>query len=87
MTDVRRDPMVDALIWLSEGRPLDESRRRSLLEDGPAFVNRARLGFAVVDRARTPEPLRAFAIDAFGLELIDVSGELELYRPTAAALR
>jgi len=87
ITDVRRDPMVDALIWLSEDRPLDESRRRSLLEDGPAFVSRARLGFVVVDRARTPEPLRAFAIDAFGLELVDVSGEFELHRPAAAALR
>ncbi len=83
MTDVRRDPMVDALIWLSENRPLDDSRQRSLVEDGPAFVQRARLGFVVVDRARTPEPLRTFAIDAFRLELIDAAGEFELYRPTA----
>jgi hypothetical protein len=86
-TDVRRDPMVDVLIWLSEGRPLDASRRRSLVEDGPAFVRRARVGFVVIDGARTPEPLRAFAIDAFRLELIDTSGEFELYRPTAAALQ
>jgi hypothetical protein len=79
--------MVDALIWLSEDRALDESRRRTLIEDGPAFVHRARLGFVVVDRARTPDALRAFAIDAFGLELIDTSGEFELYRPTATALQ
>jgi hypothetical protein len=82
VSDVRRDPMVDALIWLSEDRPLDESRRRSLRDDGAAFVRRARLGFVVVDRARTPEPLRAFAIEVFRLELIDTSGELELYRPS-----
>jgi hypothetical protein len=87
LTDVRRDPMVDALIWLSEGKPLDPSRHRSLVEDGPSFVRRAQLGFVVVDRARAPEALRAFAIDAFDLELIDVSGEFELYRPSTAALQ
>jgi len=87
LSDVRRDPVVDALIWLSEDRPLDHSRRRSLLEDGPAFVRRAQLGFVVVDRARTPDPLRAFAIDAFRLELIDAAGGFELYRPSAAALQ
>ncbi|MBI2186646.1 MAG: hypothetical protein HYU37_05905 [Acidobacteria bacterium] len=83
LTDVRRDPMVDALIWLSEHKPLDHSRRRSLVEDGPAFVRRAHLGFVVVDRARAPDALRAFAIDAFRLERIDASGEFELYRPSA----
>jgi hypothetical protein len=87
LTDVRRDPMVDALIWLSEDRPLDPSRRRSLVEDGAAFVRRAQLGFVVVDRARTPEALRAFAVEAFGLDLIDASGEFELYRPAAGAVR
>jgi hypothetical protein len=81
MTDVRRDPMVDALIWLSENRDVDASRRRALIEGGPAFVERARLGSVVIDRARTPEPLRNFAIDAFRLELIDTSGDFELYRP------
>lgn len=78
--------MVDALIRLSEDRPLDLSHRRSLVEDSPAFVRRAPPGFVVVDRARTPEALRAFAIDAFGLELIEASGEFELYRPAADAL-
>lgn len=86
LTDVRRDPMVDALIWLSEDRPLDPSRRQSLVEDGPRFVRRANLGFVVIDRARAPEALRDFAIRAFDLQLIDTTGEFELYRPAATAL-
>lgn len=85
VADVRRDPMVDALIWLSEGRVLDSSRRQSLLEAGPAFVRHANLGFVVVDRARTPDTLRAFAIEALALELIDNDGAFELYRPAIVA--
>lgn len=81
LTDMRRNPMVDALIWLSEGHPLDDSRRQTLLETAPQFVRDANVGFVVVDRARTPDPLREFALRAFDLQLIDTAGELELYRP------
>jgi len=81
LADVRRDPMVDALLWLSEGRPLDPSRRRTLVEDGPAWAERVRLGFVVVDQIRTPEALRDFAIDALDLQRIDAADEFELYRP------
>jgi hypothetical protein len=81
VADVRRDPMVDALIWLSEGRPLDPSRRRTLVEDGAAFIQRARVGFIVVDTVRTPETLREFAIQALDLQFVDRDGVLELYRP------
>lgn len=81
LADIRREPMVDALIWLSEGQPLDESRRRWLASDGPAFVRRARIGFVVVDRARTPDALRTLAVQAFALQLVDTDGNFELYRP------
>jgi hypothetical protein len=81
VADVRRDPMVDALIWLSEGNVIDASRRQSLLEAGPAFVQHANVGFVVVDRARTSDALRAFAVEAFALELIDNDGVFELYTP------
>ncbi len=80
VTDVRRNPMVDALIWLSENRPLDDSRRSLLVEAGPSFVREANLAFVIIDRDRTPYALRAFAIDAFDLELIEADGSLELYR-------
>ena len=81
LSDVRRDPMVDALIWLSEDRPLDASRHQWLVADGRPFVRRANVGFVVIDRARTPEALRRFAVGAFGLELVDADGAFELYRP------
>ena len=73
--------MVDALIWLSEGRPLDDSRRSLLVEAGPSFVRDVHLGFVVIDRSRSPSDLRAFAIDAFRLQLVDSDTSLDLYRP------
>jgi hypothetical protein len=85
VADVRRDPMVDALIWLSEGRAIDASRRQSLVEAGPSFVDRANVGFVVVDAARAPEVLRQFAIEAFGLHFVDRDDGFELYTPAARA--
>jgi hypothetical protein len=81
IADVRREPMADALIWLSEGRELDESRRPWFVADGASFIDRANIGFVVIDRARTPEPLRVFAIEAFALRLVDSDGTFELYEP------
>ena len=81
MADVRRDPMADALIWLSEGHELDASRRPWLVADGPSFVRRAKVGFVVIDHAQTPPALREFAIDAFDLRLVDSDGNFELYEP------
>jgi hypothetical protein len=83
--DTRRDPMLDALIWLSEGRELDSSRWRSLVEAGPAFVERANVGFVVIDRARTTRAMREFAIRAFNLQFIQLDGDLELHVPGTAA--
>jgi hypothetical protein len=86
--DTRRDPMLDALLWLSEGRELDASRWRSLVESGAAFVERVNVGFVVIDRRRTARALREFVNTAFELQLIESDGEFELYVPRfpAAAL-
>ena len=81
VSDMRRDPMQDALFWLSEGRELDASRWRSLVEAGPAFVERANVGFVVIDRRRTTRAMREFASTAFELQLIDIDGDVELYTP------
>ncbi len=83
--DTRRDSMLDALIWLSEGRELDASRWRSLAETGPAFVERANVGFVVIDRRRTTRAMREFANTAFELQLIDAEGDFELYVPRLSA--
>jgi hypothetical protein len=79
--DTRRDNMLDALIWLSEGRELDASRWRSLVESGPGFIERANVGFVVIDRRRTTRAMREFANTAFELQLIDTDGDFELYAP------
>jgi hypothetical protein len=82
VSEIRSDGMLDALIWLSEGNVLDNSRARTLIEDGPLFVELANVGFIVIDSARTPPALRDFALRAFRLQLIEVDGAFELYRPT-----
>jgi hypothetical protein len=85
VSDIRRDPMQDALIWLSEGRDLDHSRWEALVAAGPTFAERARLGFVVIDRRRTTRPLRNFATTAFDLQLIDSDGDFDLYVPRATS--
>ena len=82
--DTRRDPMLGALMWLSEGHELDPSRWRSLVEAGPAFAERTKVAFVVIDCARTTEAIREFAIRAFNLQLIESDGSFELYRPAVA---
>jgi hypothetical protein len=48
---------------------------------GPAWTERSKIGFVVIDRARGSEALRDFAIDALRLEHVETDGDLELYRP------
>jgi hypothetical protein len=77
----RRDPMVAALITLSEGHPLDPRLEGALVEQGPSFASRARVGFVVIDRTRASAALRTFAVRALRLELLERDGAFELYRP------
>ncbi|NOT25337.1 MAG: hypothetical protein HOP16_04465 [Acidobacteria bacterium] len=79
--DARRDPMMDALAWLAEGRELDASRWAALVEEGSAFIQRSGIAYVVIDRARSSELNREFAIQAFRLQLIEADGPFELYRP------
>jgi hypothetical protein len=83
VSEIRSDGMLDALIWLSEGRVLDPSRARTLIEDGGLFVELSNIRFVVMDRARMPSALRDFAHRAFRLQLIDTDGDFELYSPAA----
>jgi hypothetical protein len=79
--DARLDPMMDALIWLGEGRELDPSRWTALTEAGPAFVERAKIAFVVIDCERTSLANREFAIRAFRLQFVEADRQFELYRP------
>ena len=46
-------------------------------------VDRANIGYVVIDSARTPWALREFSIRAYRLRLVEVDGAFELYRPAA----
>ena len=81
LSEIRRYEMLDAFIILSEGRQIPAAREAQLVERGPAFATRARLGFVVIDRPRTPAALRDFAVQALRLHQIEKDGDVELYRP------
>jgi hypothetical protein len=81
VADIRKFEMLDALIELSEGRTLDPQREARLIAEGPAFAERWRLGFVMIDCAQVPAAARMFALRAFRLVHIETDGEFELYRP------
>ena len=78
---VRLEPVLDALMTLSENRPLSAEGAERLVREAPDFLRRADVGFVVIDRSRVPAALYAVAIEALRLELIDADGPFELYRP------
>ena len=81
----RQIPVMYALLTLSEGRPLSAGRRRAAFESREAFLDRAQLGYVVIDRTSASEELRRFAVDVLDLVRLGESGRLELYRPRRAA--
>jgi hypothetical protein len=84
ITELREEPMLDALVTLSEGGSLDPGRERALIERGPDFMRRAQIGFVVIDGMRASPQLRAFAVQALNLRRVDGEGVLDLYVPSAA---
>src|SRR5262245_41087073 len=73
---------VRHLLRLSEGKQLSASDVEELKRRAPGFVSRARLGYVLVDTARTSSELRRIAIDAYGLVKLGESDGFELYAPT-----
>jgi len=80
IADARRDPMVAALMTLSEDGRIDPADQDQLTLQGPALAARAHIGFVVIDRDRASLALRNFAIRAMRLQLVDADGMFELYR-------
>lgn len=78
---LRSNEMIDALLVLSEGGDIPEEAKARLIDRGPAWTARSKIGFVVIDRARTSEALRTFATVALRLEHVETDGDLELYRP------
>jgi hypothetical protein len=84
--EMHQDPMLDALMTLSEGGTLDTPRAGRLIEGGPQFLQRTRIRFVVIDTARTSLALREFAAHAFRLVRVDGEGPYELYSTNGAAV-
>jgi hypothetical protein len=82
--EMRQDPMLDALITLSEGGTLDPVSQQTLVSSGPDFLRRARLGYVVIDGARTPPQLREFALRALRLHHVAAEGPYDLFVPEAS---
>jgi hypothetical protein len=78
---VRSNEMIDALIVLSEGGDVSDEVKTRLIDLGPDWTERSKIGFVVIDRARTSDALRTFATRALRLEHVETDGDLELYRP------
>ena len=79
--DARRDALFDALMTLSEGKPIAFDHEQRLLDEAPAFLARTRIGYVVIDRLRTSLPLQRFAVRAFHLRQVASDGPLDLYVP------
>jgi hypothetical protein len=83
VAQLRQDPLLDALITLSEGGTLDGVREAALVERGAEFVRRGRIGYVVVDNDRTPPPLRNFAVRALHLRHVAAEGSYDLFVPAS----
>jgi len=81
INEMRQEPMLDALITLSSSAVIDSARAHTLVERGPEFIRNARLGYVVIDNARTPPPLRDFAVRALRLRPVAAEGVFELFVP------
>ena len=83
LTELRRHPVLDPLVTLSEGGPLSPDREVRALAAAGDFLRRTNIGFVMVDRSRASGDLVAFARRAFDLEFVAAEGALELYQPRA----
>ena len=78
---VRSQPVLAALMALSENRSLPPKTYEEFRRDAPEFLQRTNIRYVIIDRSRLPPNLDAVAIDALNLTLVDVDGAFELYRP------
>jgi hypothetical protein len=91
VAEMRANPVLDALIVLSENRALRPGQLEAMTRNAGTFLRANNIGFVVIDCARASEDLRTTAILAFDLERVETDGEFDLYVPrvplTAASPR
>ena len=78
---LRRRPVLNALVALSEKRELSTRRLERARRRADDFLAQSRVGYVVIDGSRVTPQLREFAITLFDLRRIETSGAFELYVP------
>jgi hypothetical protein len=79
--DNETDPVLGALIRLSEGQTFTPDEMERLRMAWPEFVERVSIGYVVLDRDRAPDSLRFAVVHALQLEEVADEPPLMLYRP------
>jgi len=79
--DVRRTPVLNALVALSEGQALTPEQGAAAHDRADEFLRRSRLGYVVIDETRASPALVGFATDLLGLTLVSREGPMSLYVP------
>ena len=83
--EIRAQPTLDALLTMSEGGKLSLEQAAIVRARGPNFIARARIGYVVIDRTRTPSHLSEFVVGAWGLREVGRDETRTLYQPTVGA--
>jgi hypothetical protein len=79
---MRKDyPTLDALIKLSENRPLDASVKATLEERGDTLLKQGNVGYVVIDERFVPHDRAALVIETFKLREVARDRHLALYEP------
>ena len=74
-------PTLDALIKLSENKPLDPSVQKILSERGDRLVKQGDIGYVVIDERFIPPDRAAMVIETFKLREVARDRHLALYVP------
>jgi hypothetical protein len=77
----RRQPVMSALMQLSEGKPLEAWQFEAAAKNADAFLTRSSLGYVVWRNEAVTPDLRAFAISVLRLTKVMEADGYELYAP------
>jgi hypothetical protein len=83
----RRNRTLRVLLRLSEGTPVEPDLMDAALASAPDTLEKLQIGYVVIDTARAPAEVAAFAHHAFNLEFVAQDGGWELYRTPVAPPR
>jgi hypothetical protein len=81
VADTRRDPLLRALLRLSEGQAISKDEPEILRAQWKEFTRRNAVGYVVVDHERASPDLRSLITSTLQLPEIGMDGALHLYRP------